>query len=131
MSIYIYIYIYPPPCLQHELECLGSLHRCSDSISSLVFLNLRDYTPRYSNPSNPSNLSGTHKNQLKIRPAPKWSLKPFGCQTASQTTSFASHFRDQKKIVLSCGFWQGSEGWRHSQINEFSEMFCACFSKAI
>ena len=69
--IYIYIYIYPPPCLWHELECLGSLHCCSESSFSLDFLNLRDHTPRY---PNPSDLSGTHKNNLKIRPAPKWSF---------------------------------------------------------
>ena len=27
------------------------------------------------------------------------------------------------KIVLSCGFWQGSEGWRHSHSDGFSKMF--------
>ena len=30
------------------------------------------------------------------------------------------------KIVLSCGFWLGSEGWRLSQIDVFSELFRVC-----
>ena len=30
------------------------------------------------------------------------------------------------KIVLSCGFWRGSEGWRLSQIDMFSELFRVC-----
>ena len=30
------------------------------------------------------------------------------------------------KIMLSCGFWLGSEGWRLSQIDEFSEVFRVC-----
>ena len=34
------------------------------------------------------------------------------------------------KIVLSCGFWLGSEGWRLSQIDEFSELLHGCFSGA-
>ena len=41
--------IYPPPCLWHELECLGSLRCCSESSFSLDFLDLRDHTPRYPN----------------------------------------------------------------------------------
>jgi hypothetical protein len=35
------------------------------------------------------------------------------------------------RIVLSCGFWQGSEGCRLSQIDDFSELFHGCFSGAI
>ena len=30
------------------------------------------------------------------------------------------------KIVLSCGFWLGSEGWMLSQIDVFSELFRVC-----
>ena len=30
------------------------------------------------------------------------------------------------KIMLSCGFWLGSEGWRLSQIDVFSELFRVC-----
>ena len=30
------------------------------------------------------------------------------------------------KIVLSCWFWLGSEGWRLSQIDVFSELFRVC-----
>ena len=30
------------------------------------------------------------------------------------------------KIVLSCGFWLGSEGWRLSQIDVFSELSGVC-----
>ena len=35
------------------------------------------------------------------------------------------------KIVLSCTFWLGSEGWRLSQIDEFSEVFRVCLSGAM
>jgi hypothetical protein len=34
------------------------------------------------------------------------------------------------KIVLSCGFWLGSEGWRRSQIDVFSEFFRVCLQGA-
>ena len=39
------------------------------------------------------------------------------------------YFSDQAepvKIVLSCGIWRGSVGWRLSQINVFSELFHVC-----
>ena len=59
-----YIYMYPPPCLRHELECLGSLHCCSESSFSLDFLNLRDHTPRYSNPSKSTGSIGDAQKPL-------------------------------------------------------------------
>ena len=69
-------------------------------------------------------LPNGHFNCLGAKPRPKRLL--LGAISAT-IWGQAEH----EKIVLSCGFWQGSEGWRHSQIDEFSEMFCACFSRAI
>ena len=35
------------------------------------------------------------------------------------------------KIVLSCGFWLGSEGWRLSQIDEFPSFFMDAFQEPV
>ena len=35
------------------------------------------------------------------------------------------------KIVFSCGFWLGSEGWRLSQIDVFSDFFVCAYREQL
>ena len=69
-------------------------------------------------------LQDSHFSDLGAKPGPKRKL--FG-DVFMTFWSEAEHV----KIVLSCGFWLGSEGWGLSQIDEFSELFHGCFSGAI
>ena len=69
-------------------------------------------------------LPNGHFNCLGAKPRPK---RPLLGAISATIWGQAEH----EKIVLSCGFWQGSEGWRHFQIDEFSKTFCACFPRAI
>jgi hypothetical protein len=64
-------------------------------------------------------LQDCHFSDLGAKPAPKRMLLRDIFMTF---WGEAGHV----KIVLSCGFWLGSEGWRLSQSRQFSEVFRGC-----